>query len=267
MYRWFLATTALAVSVASASAAFVVTVTPSVGPDRAFSPDFAQYAQNAAYGLYNNGAGTPSTNGTVGSANFWAPAGTSQGGGAINSLTQPLTNPAVIAAGVTNLWQGVVNAASPSGQTGNWMYFGLSITTTAGETFTPSSVAYNGSNYPFDAPNFGAQSLAGASNLYSVIGGVLTPVTDSTVVDNLYYVGIGYSIGNEAPTDYADVPTLQAYMFDPDTPSALLTASYTISGTTGAGGVDINGAPAPATLALMGLGLAGLVTRVRRRMA
>jgi hypothetical protein len=269
MFRWFLATTALAVSLASASAAFVVTVTPSVGPDRANSPAFPQYAQNAAYGLR---AGT--TNGTPGSANFYAPSGTAQGGGAINYLTQPLTNPAVIAAGVTNLWNGVVNAGppAPSGQTGNWVYFGLTITGTAGETFTASQVNYNGSNYPFNGPNFGAQSLAGANSLYSNIGGVLTPVTDSTVVSNLYYVGLGYSIGNTAPGDYTNAATLQAYMTHPSTPSGLLTASYTINNgvnpaVTGAGGVDINGTPAPATIALMGLGLAGLVARARRRMA
>jgi len=273
MFRWFLATTALAISVVSASAAFVVNVTPSVGPDRANSPDFAQYATNAAYGLYNNGAGSPSTNGAPGTASYYAPSGTQQGGGAINYLTQPLTNPNVIAAGVTNLWQGQVNAPTPPGQTGNWVYFGLSVVTTAGETFTPSSVNFNGINYPagqasgLSSPNQGATTLAGAGNLYSAIGGVLTPVTDSTVVDNLYYVGIGYSIGNTAPADYSTAAQLQNLMFPPATPTGLLTGSYTAGGTTGTAGVEINGVPAPATIALMGLGLAGLVTRVRRRMA
>lgn len=265
MFRWFLASTALAVSVASASAAFVVTVTPSVGPTPS-SPAFGQYAQNAAYGLF---AGT--TNGTVGSANFYAPSGTAQGGGAINYLSQPLTDPNVIAAGVTNLWHGVVNSSDPAavGQGGNFVYFGLTISTTAGETFTASSVNFNGAFYDNNliANGQGAQSLAGAGSLYSNIGGVLTPVTDATVVSNLYYVGIGASIFNTAPGDYSTAAGLQSLMFAPSTPSGLFTGSYTVSGTTGAGGVDINGAPAPATFALMGLGLAGLITRVRRRMA
>jgi hypothetical protein len=274
MYRMFLAAaTTVAVWTTGASAAFIVNVVPSVGPDRAFSPDFAQYAQNAAYGLYNNGSGTPSTNGVpVFSASYYQPLqnGTQTGGGSINALGQPLTDVNVIAAGVTNLWQGVVNNTDPAAvnQTGNWVYFGLTITTTAGETFMGSDVNFDGVNYPaFGVSNFGAQSLAGANNLYSEIGGVLQPVTDSTVVDNLYYVGLGYTIQNFAPGDYSTPGQLQAYMFDPLTPSGNLSGGYTIAGTSATGSVDINGVPAPATIGLMGLGLAALVSRVRRRMA
>ena len=117
MFRWFLGTIALTATVASASAAFTVTVVPSVGPDRS-SPDFGQYLQNASYGLH---AGT--TNGTVGSPNFYAPSGTAVGGGAVNYLVPPLGG------GVTGLWNGVVNPTGAyAGQTGNWVYFGLAIT-------------------------------------------------------------------------------------------------------------------------------------------
>jgi len=270
MYRWFLATVALTATVATSSAAFNVTVVPSVGPD-VTSAFFPQYAQNAANGL-SHGNSTVMT----GSTAAWAPSGTQQGGGAINYLTQPTTNPNVVAAGVTNLWHGVVNSTDPAAvqQTGNWVYFGLGVVGTAGETFTGNQVNFNGINYPageptLSSPNQGAQSLAAANSLYSVIGGVLTPVTPSTVVDNLYYVGIGYSIGNTAPGDYNSAAALQNLMYAPATPTGLLTGSYTVNNgvnpaASGAGGLEINGVPAPATIALMGLGLAGLVRRVRR---
>jgi hypothetical protein len=215
----------------------------------------------------------------VGNPNFWAPSGTAQGGGAINRLNNPFGG------GVTGLWNGVVNPTGAfAGEHGNVTYFGLAITLNPGgvgpQTFTPSQVNFNGSNYVDPVshqpifpglipPNNGAGSLGGAATFgYTDIGGVLTPVaTAATPVSNLYYVGFGTSLGNSFPGDYSDPASLTALMQNSpgNTPNGLVTGSYTLFGSSGGGGLDVNGAPAPATFALMGLGLAGIVSRFRRR--
>jgi hypothetical protein len=274
MFRWFLATIALTATVVTASADFTISVTPSVGPSP-LSPAFGQYVQNAAYALHNGAT----TNGTVGNPNFWAPSGTAQGGGAINRLNPPLGG------GVTGLWNGVVNPTGAfAGQLGNVVYFGLAITLNPGgvgpQTFTPSQVNFNGSNYVDPVshqpifpglipPNNGAGSLSGASSFgYTDIGGVLTPVaTAATPVSNLYYVGFGTSLGDSFPGDYNSPASLATLMTNTpgNTPNGLVTGGYTLFASSGAGGLDVNGAPAPATFALMGLGLAGIVSRFRRR--
>lgn len=269
MFRWFMATVAATITMASAQAAFVVTVTPSVGPDVS-SPSFLPYAQNAIIGLSNGGVQA----GFLNTPSFYSPSGTGFGGGAINYLNIP---PA-LGGGVTGLWHDGVNPTGAfAGETGNWVYFGLSVVSTVpGETFSANDINWSGF-YSFDGAlgpvnlgtvgGFGSPTIQGALTA----GGPLQNITAATQVEELYYVGIGYSIGNQFGIDYTDAASLEALLFDPATPSGILTGTYTISNgfgsAAGAGGVDINPAPAPATLALFGFGIAGLVARRARRKA
>src|SRR5262245_44561860 len=126
MFRWFLATLALTVTVTCASAAFTVTVIPSVGPAPS-SPSFLSYATNSIPGIRNGGVSI----GTPGGSNSYIPAGTAQPGGAINYLIPPPGS------GVTHMWNGQPNAPGYAGELGNWIYFGLALRSTVpGQTFT-----------------------------------------------------------------------------------------------------------------------------------
>jgi hypothetical protein len=269
MFRWFLATIAASVSVLSASAAFLVNVVPSNGPITT-SPSFTGYGTNAAQGL-KAGGGVGGAGPTAYSA-----IGSQTPGYVINSISAPGN-------GVNDLFNGLIN--QNPGQLGNALYFGVAIRSDqAGQTFTANDVNYtfsypnnlDGGTFNLSSASFNQPYLLGAST----IGGPLTPITSaSQAVQELYYVGFGYTLENApGPGGTSTIPyqfngpaQLQSYFADPFTPSGFITGSYTVSngfGTgTGAGTTEINGVPAPATLGLLGIGLAGVVARVRRRKA
>jgi hypothetical protein len=268
MFRWFLASVAATVSVMSASAAFVVSVVPSSGPSLN-SAGFGGYAANAALGLATGtGQGAPGPT-------QYLPAGTNTPGSQINSITAP-------GFGVTDLFNGLVN--QNPGQLGNAMYFGVAIRSDVpGQTFNANQVNFS-FTYPNNADSGGPISLgtAGFNQPYllgaSSIGGPLSPITSASEnVQELYYVGFSYTLENAPgnggtgvfPYQFNSAGQLQSYFNDPFTPNGFLTGTYTVSngfGTgTGVGTTEINGVPAPATLVVLGFGLAGLVARNRRR--
>jgi hypothetical protein len=183
--------------------------------------------------------------------------------------------------GVTSLWHGVPNPGGIfSNETGNLVFFGVSIKSTiAGHTFTANQVQFSGANYSLIGNGVNAGSLgAGPFNTpyflgATTIGGALTPVVNGTTpYQEMYAVGFGVGSTVNFPGDYTNPATLQALMLDPGTPAGVLTGQYSLTGVAdpvigGFAGTDINGAPAPATITLMGIGLAGIVARVRRRKA
>jgi hypothetical protein len=271
MFRWFLATLAATVSITAASAAFVVTVVPSSGPV-VNSPSFSGYGANAAQGLHNGtsfGAAGPTS---------YKPTGTYTPGALINSITAPGN-------GVNDLFNGLIN--QNPGQLGNSLYSGLALrSTVAGQTFNLNDITFS-FNYPNNADS-GSSNLGATTNGYnsqyllgaSTIGGPLTPVTGPTqALQELYYVGSSYTLQNAPgaggtstnPYQFNGPAQLQSYFNDPFTPRGFFTGTYTVTnafGTgTGSGTTEINGVPAPATLGLLGIGLAGIVARVRRKVA
>lgn len=281
MLRWFLASIALAATISTSIAGYTMSVVPAVGPDLGLNgPTFVAWENNVITGLRNVASGNASyyQTGNPTLPSFYAPAGYSQNGGAINKLNGPAPFPGA----VTGLWNGLANPTGAfAGQTGNWMYWGLAIRTSAGDTFTAANVSFNGTgNSTFGGliPNgTAAGSVVGGSNLLfgsSTIGGPLFAINagnQNTPLMELYYVGKGVSIGNNNG-DFTDANSLNALMLPPLTPQGIISGGYTLTGIAGGplsltAGVDINSVPAPATFALMGLGLAGLVARVRRRHA
>lgn len=276
MFRWFLATIAFGAMVASATAAFTITVVPSVGPDQT-NASFTAYGLAAPQAL----ASGANDAGSVASPSYYIRSSGAEFGGAVNTIVPPFSG------GVTGLWQGDAFTGGGGGafatQTGNQIYYGLIIRSDVpGQTFTAADVEFLADN-PFTGP-FGPVNLAPAANSGSgfmlgrtSIGGPLVTVTSAaTALQELYYVGNGFTINN-FNTDYLDEADLEALMAASPgnsqgftTPSGFYIGAYRIiagagAGTTGVAGVDINGAPAPATIALMGLGLGGIIARYRRR--
>jgi hypothetical protein len=297
MFRWFIASIAAAIVVSSASAVYTVSVIPSTGPADN-SPAYNAYVANAVAGIASTGlATTGAPAGTFGTPSYYAPALASAGGGAINFLA-PNLGPHL--PGVTGLWTGVATndsaanfgaanqapAANYVGQTGNQAYFGLKITKDAADpAITVAGLTFNGFNYPAAQAlgYLGANELAGTytnADLFGFFGlpagGTLgtTPLVAITNIndpfDAIVYSGAGYGfqIGTADYTNLAELRGISGTT--PSGPNALLTpagsftAGYTFSGVTTVGQLDINFAPAPATIALMGFGIAGLVRRGRR---
>jgi hypothetical protein len=278
MFRWFIATLAATISMASANAAFVVNVIPATGPVTT-NPSFTNWANNAAQALFQGtnqttGATTPLSNGNFGGApgvpTFYTPSpnGTQLGGGAINYLTGT-------GSGVSDMFYtqaggsptGINVGGAYSTQTGNVTYFGLAITSTAGTgTFTANDVNFTGS-YAFPGVvtpvNLGSVLGFGSNYFLDQNGNPIT--SPSQAVSAMFYVGVGGGIFNTPGADFTSPGTLNDLVNNPLTPAGLMVGQYTVSGVTGGAAVDINGAPAPATLGLIGLGLAGLIRRARRK--
>ena len=256
-----------------AQAQFIVTVTPSVGPD-AFAPsgNYNGYLGNAINALtpgYNTG--TPSA----------APP-------AAYSTT---TNPVNASSGIDtpfSSWMGTAPGVGAfAAETGNSIYFGLSVTAIAGFTFQLADVSYavagnagaignvNGAgNLQADfglntfnsvlvgVTSFGADGVAG--------GGDDTFLTTGTTIGidlvGLYYTGVASGIDITA-----DYPNYAADVLNGLTNQQILTNAINFFNTAGPGGgpVQISGSysvvPEPASMAVLGLGMVGLLGYTYRR--
>jgi len=283
MFRWFLASLAIAGTVASASADF--TVAPIVGPATT-SPNFTAFAQNGALAMKNYGtglsyAGDPNTPSV---ASPLAPGGGYAPGGAINFISTPP------APGVTSLWKGDANNNNPNlgpafnNEVGNFTWFGMKVIGGSGgvpASFSLNSLgilpsgAFTGTYTPTDDPNNIASFIGTFNpNIYFTddgMGGITQVLSNSQTLTSLYSIGRGMSIQN-SPGDYGGpgAETNLENLMRPTptgTPQGLLVGTYNFTGGSASAGLDINGVPAPATIALMGFGLAGIVARVRRKTA
>jgi hypothetical protein len=268
MIRWFFAAAVAAVTVSTASAAYIVQAIPHVAPFINSTPaaGVTAYYQNAILGLR---AGTDA--GTPGTLGYYIPQGTYTPGGAVNSISS-------VGADVAGLYRGVVNEPGFNGSLGSAMHMGMAIRTTAGETFSANDVSWSGWSYPngsgptaLGTAPFSVGSAVGSSaGVFgaTTVGGPLSLITDpNALYQEMYYIGEATSIVNNFGADWTDAASLTAYFPDPLTPRGYLFGSYTVNGNTGIGGTEVNAAPAPAAFALLGLGFAGVVTRLRRRMA
>ncbi|CAN5432542.1 hypothetical protein BH11PLA2_BH11PLA2_36640 [soil metagenome] len=264
MLRWFLALTVAAVSLSTATAAFTISTVPSIGPIQS-GPGASAYYANAAAGLQAGGS-----SGVVNTPSWYAPSGSSVQGGAINNIDAlgPLTG----------LWNGDTSAAGAfAGSLGNAIYMGLSLKGDSGSTASASQVSYSGTSFAF-GNSTGIPDLStvlGGGNVYGALtpGGALSVVSSgATQYAELYYVGQAYSIVNNFGVDWTTAANLAPLFTPPLTPQGFLSGSWSVNNgidpiATGVGSTEINGAPAPATLVLMGLGFVGssVVARVRRR--
>jgi hypothetical protein len=255
-FRAFLvALVVLAISNAPASADIIITVTPSLGPNVDGSPNAPAYISNAVTGL-----STSSSTGTPGTPAYYTP------------LTTPTPIQSMV---VTNFpsWMGVANPGGAyANEVGTRLFYGLSITSSPG-TDTGYTIAGLLANLSFvgttspDTPaldySFGAGSFAGLSP------SKYTYTTDAAGnVTSFYYAGVSNAfqvLAGDDPTPGASLQDDINYDLA-GIPSFTATGQYFLPGFSGSSTVSVTATPEPASLTLMGIGLAALAWRQRKRL-
>jgi hypothetical protein len=256
-FRAFLVALAvLIVSSAPAKADIIISVTPSLGPNYNGSPNAGTYYANALSGIP-----TTSATGTAGTPGYYSP------------LSGPTPISSIV---VTNFnsWMGNANPTGAfSAETGTRLYYGLSITSSAG-TDTGLTIAqvlaglsFAGTTSPdTTALDFSFSSPPGFTGLDPA---KYTYTTDgSGFVTSFYYTGANNAFAVFAGDDPNDPTNNQAAInYDlAGIPSFSATGTYSLNGVSGSGTVAITSTPEPASLTLMGIGLGALVWRQRKRL-
>ena len=214
---------------AIASAAPIITIVPSLGPDGGYSPSFAIYRDNAINALQNNrnAIGDPTT---------------SPEAYAINTAINP--GDIVVTGGEFNSWRGT---ADPTGafasETGNRIHFGLKIIGN-GARFSLSNLDFAlvpgvpGTNLDFSTSFTAADSYSLSRvgidyGMDGLPGGGDDVVIDSgsadQLIDEFYYAGVGSGIpvysADPGITNQEKINTVVANL--PVTPFTLK-ATYTL---------------------------------------
>lgn len=255
---------------AASAASITISVFASSAPNAFGSPSFDPYAANAITGLENGGV-------SVG----------------LPSLPTFYENKTVFTAGeaiVTdyNSWKGAVGPLAPpyNNELGNRLHFGLAVVDTGGTfslsqlnfSITSSDVNSLGFAGSFNAGdvyslrrvgiNCGADGVCGTSDDIVITSGAATQL-----VNELYYVGVGNAYCSSVnPADCGGSAQTMGDVLNYIGANGPIevTGRYWLSDgqnilASGSETVEIDAVPEPGTMLLLGTGLVGVASAIRRR--
>lgn len=248
-----------------------ISVTPSIAPNAFGSPSWSSWVTNAIFALQNN----LQSAGTAGSPDFY------------QAITGPISGNQILVTSF-NSWLGQTNPGSVFGsafanELGNRLHFGLSITSTT--TFSVSELSFTMmSTDPFNALgfSFASGSYNYSSELVGVNAGadgilgtpddvIITSGPNTQLVHALFGRGSGNAFWPCGPGDPLPCVTsaemqaaINAAAGYPGSPYSI-TGTYSLNGFQGSNTVQVSPIPEPATLALFGTGLIGIVGLLKRR--